>query len=104
MKEFNLKIVDDDRKFKTRQKAVRTKEKSLQESVLTKNKEQKEFELKIKEYETHIVIGESKITEENKKLSERKAYLLHKDLNTNKREKILNNKVNGLDKLEDKLK
>ena len=50
MKEFNLKIVDDDRKFKTRQKAVRTKEKSLQESVLTKNKEQKEFELKIKEY------------------------------------------------------
>ena len=73
-------------------------------SLSKKNNEQEKFELQIKEQETNIVIKENKVAEENKILSERKAYLLDKDSNVSKRRTILNKKEKDFDKLETKMK
>ena len=71
---------------------------------MKKNNEHEIFWLRIKEQEINIVNKENQEADENKKLSERIADLLDKDLNVNKRETILNEKEKNLDKLETKIK
>ena len=94
---------DKEKKLKTYEEEIKKKEKAFAEVNKVKSDEkEKPFELQMKERTMVVTNKENKVAEEDTKLVGRKAYLLDKEKNIDKREDMMHKKEKELGEMEEK--